>query len=261
MTACLKIALGIRGDRYASGIWRRSLKGLPGDITGWFRALQGELYLLQGRHADLEKISEKHIVLLYYKAYDLYICGKFSESLSVIMRFCAAAPRHSEGMNLLSDIYEAMHDKANAFRALSADRHLSRRKTWIRLANLVVSPQHFDLLQQLYDRAVKQKLCSDKDVVILENLALGVQRAGEYEKALQACNFPGKDRNSMPIMDPAAMPDGKGAMTATEFGDIAAEEAQPVSPVISIIIPVYNGAAYLLRCLNRLVKRQSRTLK
>ena len=114
----------------------------------------------------------------------LYICGKFSESLPVIMRFCAAAPGHSEGMYLLSDIYEAMHDKENAFRTLSTDRLLSRRKTWIRLANRVVSPQHFDLLQQLYDRAIKQKLCSDKDVVILENLALGAQRAGEYEKAL-----------------------------------------------------------------------------
>lgn len=184
ITTCLKIASGIRGYSYPSGIWRRSLKGLPGDISGWFRALQGELYLLQGRHDDLAKISEKHIVLLYYKAYDLYICGKFSESLPVIMRFCDAAPRHSEGMYLLSDIYEAMHDKENAFRTLSTDRLLSRRKTWIRLANLVVSPQHFDHLQQLYDRAVKQKLCSEKDVVILENLALGAQRAGEYEKAL-----------------------------------------------------------------------------
>lgn len=62
-------------------------------------------------------------------------------------------------------------------------------------------------------------------------------------------------------MDTAAMPDGNNAMTATEFGDIAAEEAQPASPVISIIVPVYNGAAYLPRCLNSLVKQTEQNIE
>lgn len=38
-------------------------------------------------------------------------------------------------------------------------------------------------------------------------------------------------------MDPAAMPDGMGAMTATEFGDIAARKLSPFPRLSASLFP------------------------
>lgn len=62
-------------------------------------------------------------------------------------------------------------------------------------------------------------------------------------------------------MDTAAMPDGNNAMTATEPDNAVVEKKQTAYPVISIIVPVYNGASYLPRCLNSLVKQTEQNIE
>lgn len=177
---------GSGGYSYPSGIWRRSLIGLPFSFSGWLRALHGEINLLHGRHDQLKNISEKHPVLLYYRAYSLFLRGDFEKACSYASRFCAYAPRHREGKYLLSDILNAKQEKNQAFNTLCTNTLLSRRKTWIKLANLVDSHQDFLQFKKIYDTALAQHIIDKDDNEILENYAMGAQRGNDYEEAIIA---------------------------------------------------------------------------
>ena len=180
-----RIVSGVGGYAYPSGIWRRSLIGLPYGFTGWFHALQGEACLLHGRHVKLATLSERHPVLLYYRAYSLYLCGDFEKALHYASRFCEYAPQHREGRYLFSDTLDALKKKRLAFDALCEEELLVRRKTWVKLANLVENSADFLRLQDIYHSAVEKGLFSREDDSILECFAMGAQRAGEYEKAVE----------------------------------------------------------------------------
>lgn len=179
-----KIMSGSGGYSYPSGIWRRSLIGLPFSFSGWLRALQGEINLLHGRHDRLKNISEKHPVLLYYRAYSLFLRGDFEKACSYASRFCTYAPRHREGKYLLSDIFNAIQEKNQAFDVLCTDILLSKRKTWIKLANLVDSHQDFLKFKCIYNTALAQNIIDKDDNEILENYAIGAQRGNNYKEAI-----------------------------------------------------------------------------
>ena len=115
LTECLHIAMGAKGYEYPAGIWRRSLLSLPKPICGTVWALYGQYCILNGKHKELLEISERHPVLMYYKAYSLDICGNFSHALSYAQRFCLSAPEHREGAYLLSDILFELGRKNEAF--------------------------------------------------------------------------------------------------------------------------------------------------
>ena len=151
-----RIVSGVGGYAYPSGIWRRSLIGLPYGFTGWFHALQGEACLLHGRHVKLATLSERHPVLLYYRAYSLYLCGDFEKALHYASRFCEYAPQHREGRYLFSDTLDALKKKRLAFDALCEEELLVRRKTWVKLANLVENSADFLRLQDIYHSAVEK---------------------------------------------------------------------------------------------------------
>lgn len=179
-----KIVSGCGGYYYPSGVWRRSLIGLPFSFTSWFRALQGENCLLHGKHAYLKNLSEKHPVLLYYRAYSLYICGDFQKAFYCASQFCIYAPHHREGKYLLSDILDSMGKKQQAFDVLTEDWLISKHKTWIKLANLVSNVQDFIYFENIYHMSLSKKLIVENDKCILKSFAMGAQRCGKYDKAL-----------------------------------------------------------------------------
>ena len=185
---CFRIAIGTQGYEYPSGVWRRSLISLPHPILGAFWALYAQACILTGKHNTLLDISERHSILLYYKAYSLYICGKFIEALDYAERFCSIAPKHREGNYLLSDILFELGKKDEAFQLLR-ESFLSKRKTWVKLANLVESPQDYALLKLIYKSALSEGKIAADDPVILENYAMGAQRAGEYEDAVRLWKY------------------------------------------------------------------------
>ena len=182
---CYYIATGSCGYHYPSKFWRHSLIGMPHSETAWLWALWGEHCLLRGKHKKLKYVSKKHTALLYYYAYSLYLQGLFCEASAIICHFLKLAPEHKEAIYLYSDCLYSMEKRGEAVLALCVPQVLKRRKTWIKLANLVEDHADFFRLQKLYAECVSHSLVSSDDVVVLENMAMGAQRAGEYKTAEQ----------------------------------------------------------------------------
>ncbi len=179
-----RIATGRDGYAYPSLFWRHSLTGLPKIVSGSLWALYAENCLLHSKNEAVEKMAVKHPVLLYYKAFSLYMRGQFKEALQYVLDFCWKAPHNREGYYLLSDLYTLLNNKKDAFGILNKESLLKRRKTWIKLANLVDDASELEKLQQIHKDAIAKGSISKDDDFILEYVALGAQRANEYDVAL-----------------------------------------------------------------------------
>ncbi len=179
-----RIATGQDGFSYPALFWRHSLIGLPKRISGGLWGLYAENCFLHNNNIAIENMATKHPVLLYYKAFSLYMRGQFEDALQYALDFCLQVPRNREGYYLLSDLYALLSNKEDAFNTLNRECLLKRRKTWIKLANLVDDISEFNQLQQIYNNAVSKSIISKHDDFILEYVALGAQRANEYGVAL-----------------------------------------------------------------------------
>lgn len=182
--AFFKIVTGKAGFAYPALFWRHSLIGLPNIILGSFWALHAENCLLHNQNDAIERMADKHPVLLYYKAFSLYMRGQFESSLQHVSRFCLKVPYNREGYYLLSDLYALFKNKEDAFSVLNNDRLLKKRKTWIKLANLVDNGLELKLFMKIHEDAIAKNIVNRNDDYILEYVALGAQRANQYDVAL-----------------------------------------------------------------------------
>ncbi len=178
-----QIITGWGGYAYPFGVWRRSLKKLPFGFLTWFWALRGEVLLLRGKLEALKALSQKHPVVLYYAAQAFYFRGERESALRAALGFSQFAPHNPEGNYLLAEIHQKMGEKEKAFQILQKEFLLSKRKTWIKLANWVNTQEDFEKINALFHCALNRKRIPQNDVEILKNLAMGAQRAGEYTVA------------------------------------------------------------------------------
>ena len=179
-----RIATGQNGFAYPALFWRHSLIGLPKILSGSLWALYAEYHLLHNNNEAVENIQVKHNVLLYYKAFSFYMRGRYDNALQYTSEFCSKVPHNREGYYLLSDLYALHNNKNYAFATLNKDYLLKKRKTWIKLANLVDDALELEKLQQIHKDAVLKGLIDKNDDYILEYVALGAQRANDYGVAL-----------------------------------------------------------------------------
>ncbi len=137
---------------------------------------------MHGDYTALQHIQNKHLIVRYYLAWSLYFQGKFTSCLDELRIFIKNFPKHYEAIFLLSDCLAALQRKNEAYDTLK--NLIYRRKTWIKLSNLVDTYSDFEQLESLFNYAVRNGFINSTDPIVLEHIAMGAQRCGLYDRAI-----------------------------------------------------------------------------
>ena len=177
----LKIIRNYEGYDYLHNFYKRITVGLP-KFSKLFVAIS--VYCLaENRKKTLDIIGERLNFLQYFLALKEYLCGNFKISQNLLKKFLKKYPGHIESYFLLADCYSALGCKKEAYSILEDDRLGKKKKIWIKMANLVDTEEDFKFLEDIYERKYNIDNSLKNDITVLENIALGAQRANLYGKA------------------------------------------------------------------------------
>ncbi len=199
-------------------VWLHKLFCDRGGFRPWisWMALRAEFLWSSGNHDELRSLAtylaQEHSSTLgcYYLAQAAHIRGELDEALRWLDRLAKLSPDHSDGLLLKATCHAEQGDREQAWDILSRIVVTRPRiKAWQQLANLVDSPAGFSRLETLREKAAAAGIISAGRTDVLNHVALGAMRAGDYEAAksiwrtiLKArASTPGRKRMRRPKID------------------------------------------------------------
>lgn len=173
-------------------VWLHKLFCDRGGFRPWisWMALRAEFLWSSGNHDELRSLAthlaQEHSSTLgcYYLAQAAHIRGELDEALHWLDRLVKLSPDHSDGLLLKATCHAEQGGLESAWEILTGIVLTRPRiKAWQQLANLVGTPADFARLEALRQKAADAGIISASRPDVLNHIALGAMRAGDYEAA------------------------------------------------------------------------------
>ena len=127
----------------------------------------------------------KNNITAYYIAKASYLNGRYHNAKTILQDLKKRVPEHAETTYLLSDLLLRLGDEKGAWHILEKLLLISKRgKTWLKLANLVSTPDKYKELESLWQKHI----CKDKSLCTNAELygyiATAALRSKKYDSAI-----------------------------------------------------------------------------
>ena len=167
--------------KFLHKFWIRTSTNLSSNPFIFFKTLYFmSLLLTQNKKILFQNTSTTS---LYFKALSEYLHGNYEISINLIKKNILLSPKHWESYYLLFDNLIEINKKQEAIHEIL--KIANRKKTWLKLANIVENEEDFNTLYTHYRTAIKTNKIKEDTNIIKEYIALAAQRAKLYPIAIK----------------------------------------------------------------------------